>query len=40
MAVTVAAFASMTLLASGLAWPRRDAAGGGHPAALHVTYGA
>lgn len=40
LAVTVAAFAFMTLLASGLSWPRREAAVEGSPAALHVTYGA
>jgi DHA1 family bicyclomycin/chloramphenicol resistance-like MFS transporter len=40
LAVTVAAFASLTLLASGLAWPRREAAVEGRRAALHATYGA
>lgn len=40
LAVTVAAFASMTLLASGISWPRREAAVNARTAALHVTYGA
>jgi DHA1 family bicyclomycin/chloramphenicol resistance-like MFS transporter len=40
LAVTVAAFASMTLLASGVSWPRRAAASDGRSVALHVTYDA
>lgn len=41
LAVTVAAFASLTLLASGIAWPRRSSATfDGRADALHVTYGA
>ena len=40
LAVTVAAFASMTLRASGLAWPRRGATFDGRADALHVTCGA
>ena len=40
LAVTVAAFASLTLLASGLAWSRRGATFDGRADALHVTCGA
>ena len=40
LAVTVAAFASMTLLASGLAWSRVGASGERRADALHVTCGA
>jgi MFS transporter, DHA1 family, multidrug resistance protein len=40
LAVTVAAFASLTLLASGLPWPRRGATFDGRTDALHVTCGA
>jgi DHA1 family bicyclomycin/chloramphenicol resistance-like MFS transporter len=39
LAVTVAAFATMTLLASGIAWPRAGVRVEGRADALHVTYG-
>lgn len=37
LAMTVAAFASLTLLASGIKWPRRDTTFDGRADALHVT---